>query len=238
LAGLAALGAGGGTTDQKGALQSILNAPFGRVLLGVIAVGLAGHALWLFIQAAKDTENKGTDAKGIGSRLGNALSGLIQVFLAFTAGQLALGSGGGGGGSPDDWTATLLGQPFGRFLAVAIGAGIVAAGLYQFYKAYKADFKEGLKLGEMSPRETTWATRAGRLGYVARGVVFIVIGIFLAQAALQNDPQQARGLGGALATVAQQPYGPYLLCAVAVGLVAYGVYHALVEARYHRINPA
>lgn len=233
-----AFGAGGKTTDQEGVLQSVFSAPFGRVLLGVVALGLLAHAIWLFVQAALDTENKGTDTKGIGSRLGNVLSGLLQAFLAFSAAQLALGMGGGGGGSPDDWTATLLAQPFGRILAVAIAAGIVAAGLYQFYKAYRADFREGLKLGEMSVRERTWATRLGRLGYVARGVVFIVIGVFLAQAALTFDPQQARGIGGALATLSDQPFGPYLLGAVALGLAAYGVYHAFVEARYHHIQPA
>ena len=232
-----AFGSGGKTTDQEGVLQSVLSAPFGRVLLALIAVGLLGHAIWLFVQAALDTERKGSDLTGIGSRLGNALSGILQAFLSFTAGALALGFGSGGG-SPDALTAILFSQPFGRVLAVAIGAGIVVAGFYQFHKAYKADFREGLKLGEMSERERTWATRAGRLGYVARGVVFVIIGIFLGQAALTADPQQARGLGGALSTLAQQPFGPYLLGAVALGLAAYGLYHALVEARYHHIEPA
>ena len=90
-----------------------------------------------------------------------------------------------------------------------IGAAIVGAGLYQFYAAYKAKFTEELKLHEMSAREKTWATRSGRLGYAARGVVFGVIGVFLVQAALQSDPDEARGLGGALQALALQPFGPY-----------------------------
>ena len=143
----------------------------------------------------------------------------------------------GGGGSPDDWTARLMAQPFGRWLVVIAGAVIVGAGLYQFYKAYKADFRDELNLGAMSGRVKTWTTRSGRLGYAARGVVFGVIGIFLVQAALQTDPDEARGLGGALNTLASQPFGPYLLGAVALGLVAYGIF-MFVMARYRRIEPA
>ena len=53
-------------------------------------------------------------------------------------------------------------------------------------------------------------------------------------AALEADPAEARGLAGALATLARQPYGPWLLGAVAVGFVAYGVY-LFLEARYRRV---
>ncbi len=116
-----------------------------------------------------------------------------------------------------------------------LGAGIVCAGLYQVYKAYKADFRDELKSSEMSSRERTWATRSGRLGYAARGVVFGVIGVFLVQAALQTDPEQARGLGGALQTLAHGPFGAYILGAVALGIVAYGAF-VFVMARYRRIE--
>ena len=112
---------------------------------------------------------------------------------------------------------------------------IVGAGFYQFYAAYKASFKEELKLHEMSGREKKWARRSGRLAYAARGVVFIVIGVFLIQAALRTDPDQARGLGGALQALAMRPFGPYLLGAVALGLIAYGIF-MLVVARYRRIR--
>ena len=129
-----------------------------------------------------------------------------------------------------------MAQPFGRWLTVVVGSVIVGIGLFQFYKAYKADFRDELKLGEMSDREDTWATRAGRLGYAARGVVLGVIGAFLVQAAVQTEPDKALGLGGALQTLARQPFGPYVLGAVVLGLVAYGAF-MFVMARYRKIEP-
>ena len=236
LAVQAAFGGGGKTTSQEGALRSILLAPLGRFLLGIVAFGLLGYAMWRLFQGIMDPENEGTDAKGIAKRLDHGLNGLFHAALALSAGQLVLGSGGGGGSS-DDWTARLLAQPFGRWLAVVVGVGIVGAGLYQFYKAYEAGFREELKLGEMSHREKAWATRSGRFGYAARGIVFGVVGVFLVQAALQTDPNKARGLGGTLETLARQPFGPYILGAVALGLVAYGIF-MFVVARYRRIEPA
>ena len=233
----AAFGGGGETTGQEGALRSILLAPLGRVLLGLVAAGLVAYAVWRLFQGVQDPEGEGRDAKGVVKRLDHVLNGLFHAALAFSAGQLALGSGGGGGGSPDDWTETLMSQPLGRWLALAAGAVSFCAGLYQFYKAYKADFRDELKSHEMSRREEAWTTRSGRLGYAARGVVFGVIGVFLLQAALQAEPQEVRGLGGALETLARQPFGPYLLGLVAAGLVAYGAF-MFVVARYRRIEPA
>jgi hypothetical protein len=232
-----AFGGGGKTASQESALRQVLLAPLGRVLLGLVALGLLAYAAWRLFQGILDPENEGKDAKGLLKRIDHLLNGLFHAALAFSAGELALSSGGGGGGSPDDWTARLLAQPLGRWLTVIAGVVIVGAGLYQFYKAYRADFRDELKAGEMSARAKTWAACSGRLGYAARGVVFGVIGVFLVQAALQTDPDEARGLGGALETLARQPFGPYILGAVAIGLVAYGVF-MFVVARYRRIEPA
>ena len=234
LAFQAALG-GGKTTGQEGALQTILLAPLGRVLLGLVALGLLGYAAWRLFQGVLDPENEGRDTRGVVKRSDHVVNGLFHAALAASVGRVALGSGGGGGGGPDDWTATLLQQPLGQFLTVAVGAGIVAIGLFQFYRAYDAKFMEKLKPGEMGPRERTWTRRGGRLGHAARGVVFVVIGVFLVQAALQSDPNQARGLGGALSALASQSFGPYLLGAVALGLVCFGLF-MFVVARYRRIE--
>ena len=202
-----------------------------------MALGLLAYALWRVFQGVRDPENEGRDAKGVVKRFDHVVNGLFHAALAASVGRVALGSGGSGGGGPDDWTATLLQQPFGRVLTVAVGAAILAAGLLQFYRAYDAKFMNELKPGEMGPRQRTWSRRVGRLGHAARGVVFGIIGVFLGLAALQSDPNEARGLGDALATLARQPFGPYLLGIVAAGLVAYGLY-MFVVARYRRIDPA
>jgi negative regulator of sigma E activity len=237
LAVQAALGQGGQTTDAKGVLQTIAQAPFGRVLLALVALGLLGHAVWRFVQAIMDTENKGSDAKGLGTRAAYAGIGVVYVGLALAALRLVLGSGGtrSSDQSTQDWTARLLAQPSGRWLVALVGLIVIGVGLYQFYRAYSAKFREKLNLSEMSPTEETWATRIGRVGFTARGVVFGIIGVFLLIAALQAQPQEARGLAGALQTLAQQqPYGPWLLGIVALGFVAYGLF-MLVQARYRRM---
>jgi uncharacterized membrane protein YidH (DUF202 family) len=233
----AALGSGGKTTDTSGALQTILNRPFGQILLALVAVGLIGYALWRWVQAFWDPENKGSDAQGLAKRLGYAVNGLIYAGIAFSAAQLILGrsSGGGSEQSTQHWTAVALSQPFGRWLVGLAGALVIGFGFYEFYKAYQAKFRKQLKTHQMSPTEQSWATRVGRLGLAARGVTFIIIGWFLIQASLQAQAKEARGLGGALEALAQQPYGPWLLGIVAVGLIAYGVHMGFL-ARYRRMQ--
>jgi len=228
-----AIGAGGSTTDPRGALETIGTQPFGQVLLVFVTVGLAGYALWRLFQALKDPDGEGSDAKGIAKRAGYGIGALVYLGLAFSAGRLAVASSGGGG-SPRDWTAWLLSQPLGQVLVVVVGVAVAGYGLSQLYQTYKAQFREYLKLGEMSPKEETWITRGGRFGYAARGVVLGLVGLFLIQAAVRFDPSEATGLGGALQELLRQPFGPWILGVVAFGLIAYGLF-MIAMARYRRI---
>lgn len=233
----AALGWGGKKTTTTGALATIAQQPFGRVLLVVLALGLAGYALWRFVQGIVDPEHKGTDAKGLVKRCGYVISGLAYTGLAATAIQILRGgarTGNAGNSSPQDWTERLLAQPFGRWLVAAVGVVIIAVGVNALYIAWKEKFRDKLKRAEMSPLEQTWATRIGKIGLIARSVVSGLIGAFLLQAALRADPNEARGPDGALKVLAQQPYGKWLLGVVAAGLVAFGLY-SFFEARYRRV---
>ncbi len=234
LAAMAAAGRGGETTDTRGALQQILDAPFGKVLLAVVAVGLFGYALWRWVQALLDTDNKGSDTKGHLIRAGYALVGVVYLGLAVSAVQLVLGSAGQGGNTEQQWTARLLAQPFGRWLVGLVGVAVICVGGYQLYAAYAAKFREHLKLGQMSRTEDVWATRSGRFGFAARGIVFGIIGSLLVAAARHSNAGEAGGLGEALQTLAGQRYGAVLLGLVAFGLIAYGAF-CLVEARYRRM---
>ena len=238
--GVLALGAasssGGKTTDGRGALIEIVRAPFGRVLLVAMAMGLAGYAVWRFVQAALDVEHEGKSGKGIALRLGYAGIGLLHAGLAASAVRIALGRATTDGETQArHWTAVLLGQPFGPWLVGLAGAGIVAAGAYELYRAYGVTFCDQLRVAEMNPSERSWARLAGRLGLCAHAIVFGLIGAFLIMAGLGDDSSKARGLGGALGALAARPYGRFLLATVAIGLVAYGFY-SFVEARFRRIS--
>ena len=235
LAARAAWGDGGGTTDSRGALTQIVQAPLGSLALALLALGFVGYAAWRLVQALLDTERKGTDPKGLLARGAYLVVAVVYLGLALTAARLLLGSGGDGGSdSTRDWTAWLLGQPLGPWLVGLAGLVTLGVGASHAYIGLGARFREQLKLEEMGGDEERWVTLLGRVGFTARAVVFGLIGLFLLAAAWHAEPGQARGLAGALDALAQQPAGPWLMGAVALGLFAYGVF-ALAEARFGRM---
>lgn len=237
LATKAAFGQGGQTTGSEGAIRAIAGQPFGQTMLWLVAIGLLGYALWRFIQAGVDPEHKGSDASGIAARLGYAASGVIHGALAFYAIGLATGDGGGGGGgSTQSLTAKVLANPFGQVIVGIAGLAVIAYGVKAAYRAYTRKYRDKVAFGQLDARARRWVDHAGRLGLSARAVVFALIGIFLLRAAIQSDASEALGLEGALDTLARQPYGPWLLALVAIGLVCYGVF-SIVKARY-RVFPA
>ncbi len=233
LALLAAFTTGGDTTDTGGALQAIAKQPFGKILLGLIAIGLVGYVIWRFIEAINDPRDKGTDAKGIFTRLGYLLSGLAYIGVAANAALLAIGSGGssGGGNSKQDWTAMVMQQPFGRWLVGIGGAVTIGIGFYRIYRAYKTKFRKKLNLSELNHQQEKLLVNISRFGIAARGIVFVMIGFFIIQAARNYDPDKVKGLDGALLTLAQQPFGKVLLGLMALGLIAYAIY-LFIQARY------
>ncbi len=232
-----AAGRGGATTDQRGALRTIYEQPFGKFLLVVVAIGLIAFALWSFIQALFDTEGKGKDAKGILGRIGYAAVGISYGLLAVGAIQLVAGSSNGEKSttsSTQDWTGKILHYPAGVFLVVLIGLIVLGLAGYMFYRAYSANFKKKLALQEMRGQVRKWGIYLGRFGYAAMGAVFCIVGLFLIIAAVNHNPSDAKGLDSALQVLLHQPFGPFLLAIVALGLFSYGVY-SFVEARYRRM---
>jgi hypothetical protein len=238
---VAAFGGGGAAADKQTALEAIAQLPFGKILLGLVAVGLFGYAAWSLVRALFDPERRGHDAKGLFARVGFAIAGLSYAGLALGAAQFALGSaastGQGSDASTQDWTARLLQAPFGPPLVIAVGAILLGVAAIEFKRAYTASFLEELGVGSLDANARRWVERLGRMGLAARGVVFALIGIFLIQASRQQDPSAAVGLGGALNKLTEQPYGEILLAVVAAGLCMYGLY-SLVEARYGRLKRA
>jgi hypothetical protein len=233
---LAALHTGQSASGSRGAFMAILSRPFGRLLLGILCAGLAAYALWRFTQAFLDSDHRGSDAPALFARFGMAGTALIYAGLSYSALRIFLGLRAPA--SDDErarsWTAWLLAQPYGPWLVAAAGAAIVGLALHEAYVVYRANFAGKLKTEEMNDSMRKLIFRCARIGHGARAAVFGVIGVFLISAAVHTDAREARGLGGALFTLEQQPYGDWLLAAVASGFLAYALY-LLMLVFYRRI---
>ena len=229
LAVLAAFGPGGQTTDSRGALTSLLGAPFGKALLVVMGVGLLGYSLWRTIQGIKDTDHHGTGARGLAIRGGLLVSAVTHVLLAFTLG----GGGSGGGGGSQGLASTLMQQPYGRVLVGLVGVAVIGAGIAHAVKGWTARFEKYMLI---PADKRAWAHPVCRFGLITRAVVLIIIGGMFIAAAYQIDPSQAGGLADAFDAVRRQAYGKVLLGIIAIGLVAFGIY-SLLEAVYRRVSP-
>jgi hypothetical protein len=220
--------------SQNGALQEIASQPGGKVLIWIVAIGLIGYSLWRLLSAALGpvADPVATDAK---QRVKALAEGIGYGAVAIIAVKIATGSGSSSSGGGQKKTAMVLSWPGGQFLVGLAGLIIIGVGVFFVYDGWKADFTKELKLGGMSPMARKVVIVLGRFGRIAQGVVFGIIGLLVMVAAVQFDPNKARGLDGALKTLVSQPYGKWLLGIVALGLIAYGIY-GLAEARLRRIS--
>lgn len=231
-----AIGAGGATATPTSAIALIGRQPLGKLLLALVAAGLAGYSLWGFIRAILDPLGRGSDAKGLLARTGFLFSGvsyglLLIPTISALLNKPSTSTASSSGGVP----ASLLSGPFGKWLLVAIGLFWLGAGAGQLLEAYVAHFTRDLKTGAMSAQEVKTAIWLGRIGFAARGIVFGLIGVIVLQAAFAVGARQAQGFDGALAALAHAPYGEILLGAVAIGLIVFGAYSAMC-AKWNKIG--
>ncbi len=180
-----ALGSGGETTNQQGAMRRLAEQHFGKVLLLLLAAGLAGYAVWRLTRAALGRGPEGSD-KGF-DRIAALGSGLVYAGLFFAAVQILRGSGGGAGGNAKKTTADAFDLPAGKWLVLLAGIVLIGVGLYQGYRGLTQSFLEDSKTEEMAPEVRDWIARIGTVGHLARFVVFGLIGVFLVKAALDYN---------------------------------------------------
>lgn len=239
-----AFGTGGSLADSREALASIGRAPFGQLLLSVVAAGLVAFALFRIVAAWLDIDDHGHDAKGIVGRIGFAFSGLAYGSLgASILGLRFLGWGSsqggqqqsGGEGSSSELTAQIMAQPLGRWVVAGIGIAIIAYAGYTGYKAVTRKFLEVLKTQSMTQGTLRRVSVVGTAGILARALVLAITGIFFIQAAVQFDASETGGLPRALAALAVQPFGPWLLAGTSAGLVLFALF-IFYMARYRQLG--
>lgn len=232
LAVAVALGRSSSDTDQRGALTEVAQHPGGKVALALLALGFAGYALWRYSEAALGVA---VDGDGAGPRLKSLVRALVYTSLAVTAVAVltASGSDRSQGQQQEGMTASLMRQTGGRYLVGIIGLAILAAGAVMVYEGATQAFEKYLATSQMDARTRSAVRRLGTVGTIARGLVIALSGALVVQAAVTFSPDKARGLDGALRTLAAQPYGKALLVLAGLGLAVFGVY-GFAEARWRR----
>ena len=227
-----ALGVGGSIDDLQGAIVAMSKSPIGDVLLVAILIGLIGYALWGFVRALFDPLHKGSDAKGIAERVGFAISGISYGLLALATYGLITGAtnaahNGAQTSQAQQTTASILSYSWGPWLIAIVGVAVIVIGLTHIFRSVRPRFDEQFQPYALNANQRKWFERLGRFGTAARGVVFVLIGLFLFLAAYLHDPNEARGIDGVLMALLHQPYGPWLMGLVALGLICFGLYSAM-----------
>ena len=220
--------------DRTGALHSISSTPVGAILLWLLVIGFFGMALWRLSEALYGSP--GTTGRKASQRLAAFARAIIYAVIAYGILKYTLGKGGPASSDTQsvDLTATLLKHPGGKVLVVVIGLAFIGGGLYLAYQAWRKKFRRDLELGQMRARTRRVVEWLGRYGGIARGIVFVTAGIFLVVAAVDAEPQQAKGIDSSLRALAATPLGPWLLVLVAIGLIMFGLF-SCCEAKWIRL---
>ena len=220
--------------DRTGALHVLGGNRFGEVALWLLVIGFAGLALWRLAEAGYGAP--GADGQKASTRLAALARAVLYGFLAYGILKYALGVGGPQPSNQQsvDLTATVMSHPGGRIAVIIAGLAFIGGGLALAYSAWQKHFLKKLNTAQMRPRTRQAVTWLGRVGGIARGVVFATAGVFLVIAAVRAQPQQAKGLDSALRALAATPLGPWLLLVVAIGLIMFGAY-SCCEARWRRV---
>lgn len=234
LIGILALQVAFGTADHEadkgGAVNAVAGQPFGKAMLWLMVLGFAALAVWRFGRALF-RHGKASE------RIEDA--GRTAVYILVVATLVKVVLGGDQAESSDqqstDATRALLDLPAGQLLVGAIGVGVAALGGYWIYQGLARKFLDDLRTEQMSPGTRSTVARLGLAGYLARGLVAALAGAFIVQAAATYDPDQAKGIDDTLRSFAGTPAGPWLLAAVAAGLLLFAAY-CLGEARWHRAH--
>ncbi|KHL10966.1 uncharacterized protein DUF1206 [Mumia flava] len=221
-----AWGGSGQSASQTGALATMADDTVGTVILWLTGIGLIALTLWQVSDAIWGFGDLDQPKRGFKktTAVGRAI---LYAVLAFTAFRYATGAAGGSSGSgktEETATAKLMNAPGGPWLVAAVGVGILAVGIYQIYKGLSGSFTKELDGAATAGSGGTLVERLGQVGYTSKGIALGIIGVLFGIAAATHDPKKAGGLDDALRTLKEQPFGPYLLTAVAVGIAAFGVY--------------
>lgn len=221
--------------SQQQIYQKIFQSPFGVVTLTAVIASLVCYVLWRLLQCILNTsELDMTKPKEVIERVFYFISAMMYVFATYGAIKvLTHSSNSESESNSQNISAKLMNEPYGVWVVAAIGMVIIIFAGIQFKHVIKRDFMSKFRRDIMTDAEASLAAKVGRIGFCARGVVYLLVGSFFMHAAISYDADKAGGLGKALITLMQQQYGLWLLVLMGCGMLAFSAFCGF-EARYRQ----
>jgi hypothetical protein len=224
--------------SQLGAVTEIADSTFGGPLLYVIGIGLLLYAAWRLVSVFLPAENS---AKAWATRVGYGVSAAVYAVLGWTAIAIARRGSGGGTESEDakveQLTRDLMENSAGRWLVGAIGAAIIGIAIFFAIRGITASFRDELEPRGVGPIRHESIVTLGRVGWGGRAVATGLVGWLLIRAAVKFNPEEAKGIDGALRDAAGSGLGAVLVGCAALALILYGVF-CIVSAPRQRLKSA
>lgn len=237
LAFMAAFGINGKSsrnTSKSGVFDFIYDQPAGTILLWVVVLGLVCYFIWRIIQAFADTGNEGKDMKGFLVRGRYLFSGLVYGSLAVQAFNMLVFRKKGSGNRSQEATQELLSKPLGQWLVGLVAVIFLAVGIYQIYYGLSEKYRKHVNKSVPAKAKPIFLS-AGKIGYVARGIVWLLFSYLFFQAALSSNSSETGDTPKAFSLLSHSDYGTYLLAVIGIGLIFYGLFN-FVRARYEEFG--
>ncbi len=213
-----------GEPSQKGALELVGDLMFGRLLLIVLALGLATFALWELTTLFQGERESAMDWL---DHAGKVIGVGFYAVLAFSAIQSALGATSDSGSTVNRLSRFALEYPLGRVAVGATGVVLMAVAVRRGRTTATGDFGDSLVESTMSSRHRATVETLGRFGEVGRALSLVIVGSFLVLAGLYNDGDRAQGLDRSLYDLTDTTWGRVAIAIVGIGFVAYGAFCAV-----------
>ena len=211
------------SVSGTGALSELVTQPFGRTMVWLVAAGMALLVVWRLLELVAG--HRGEDGADLWRhRAADALKAGIYGALGYAALSVAHGGGSGGDKKEEAITARLMDQSWGVWIVGIIGLAVIGYGLGLIYRGLSESYREHLEAEGQSGDLGQAYLLLGKVGYVAKGGAIGIVGGLFLWAAVTHDPDKSGGLDDALRTVLEQPFGPLLLGAIAIGIACYGLF--------------
>jgi hypothetical protein len=228
---MAAFEIGGQSNDdasRTGVFGSIKHFPGGVAALVLLAAGLVCYSIWRGVQAFS---NNSSEEKNWSKKFRYFFSGLIYLSFAITAIQMIFHDRDNKEDKNQYWASQIMDHSYGPWLVGLASLILAAIGIYQIYYGLSEKYKKHVQELNLQSAGSSLMLRSGKVGYISRGIVWLVIAYLAMRAALDKNSSEAGDTSKAFSFIEDSSFGSYLLAALGIGLLAYGLFN-FIRARY------